>query len=64
MNKWINVKRMIKTNLTRVDLHDSGPSFFVGMGELDLAIETTGSKKRWIQDVDSIRGRDHFDLAA
>ena len=47
-----------------MDLHDSGPGFLVGMRELDLAVETSGSEQRGVEDVHAVGGGDHFDLTA
>ena len=47
-----------------MDLHDSRSGFLVGMRELDLAVETSGSEQRGVEDVDAIGGGNHFNLTA
>ena len=47
-----------------MDLHDSRSGFLVGMRELDLAVETSGSEQRRVEDVDAIGGGNHFNLTA
>ena len=47
-----------------MDLHDSRSGFLVGMRELDLAVKTSGSEQRGVEDVDAIGGGNHFNLTA
>lgn len=45
-----------------MDLHDSGPSFLIGVRELNLAVKTTRAKQRRVQDVHSVGSRNHLEM--
>lgn len=47
-------------HLARVDLHDTCARLLVGVGELDLPVETTGTQQRRVQDVHSVGGCYHL----
>ena len=39
-------------------------TFQIREAEFDLSVETTGSEKRWIESVGSIRGHEHLDVSS
>lgn len=45
-----------------MDLHDSGPSFLIGVRELNLAVKTTRAKQRRVQDIHSVGSRNYLEM--
>ena len=33
-----------------------------GIGELDLAVDSSRTQQRWVQDVDAVSGHDHLNI--
>lgn len=54
------VDAVVDRHLARVDAEDLRARLLVGQGELDLAVQTARTEQGRVEDVDTVRGREHL----